>query len=206
MLRIVRITPPPWLVHRFCSSLSISGFLKDLSWGVSSAFKWLCCVCLQTRLGPGPRQRGRQVQEEGFPTLEGEARAGTERAERSGGLHKRNRGPQRVVLPGGVVKRGRLGRLLHAIRELCLRCLFPSARCDLIVFVLNALERSFDARMTCRHHHLGLAFRLGNRCTHTGLNRRCSFRHTVVVGGAWRPQDDCLQLPVSNAMDRQTNG
>ena len=30
------------------------------------------------------------MQEEGFPTLEEEARAGTERAERSGGLHKRS--------------------------------------------------------------------------------------------------------------------
>src|ERR1700692_1213710 len=37
-------------------------------------FEWLCCVCSQTRLGPGPRQQGRQVQEEGFPTL------GTERS------------------------------------------------------------------------------------------------------------------------------
>jgi hypothetical protein len=25
-------------------------------------FEWLCCVCLQTRLGHGPRHRGRQVQ------------------------------------------------------------------------------------------------------------------------------------------------
>src|ERR1700678_2594660 len=44
------------------------------SWGGSSVFEWLCCVCSQTRLGPGPRQQGRQVQEEGFPTL------GTERS------------------------------------------------------------------------------------------------------------------------------
>jgi hypothetical protein len=44
------------------------------SWGRSSVFEWLCCVCSQTRLGPGPRQQGRQVQEEGFPTL------GTERS------------------------------------------------------------------------------------------------------------------------------
>src|ERR1700728_4593423 len=44
------------------------------SWGDSSVFEWLCCVCSQTRLGPGPRQQGRQVQEEGFPTL------GTERS------------------------------------------------------------------------------------------------------------------------------
>src|ERR1700677_4066825 len=36
--------------------------------GCSSVFEWLCCVCLQTRLGPGPRQQGRQVQEAGFPT------------------------------------------------------------------------------------------------------------------------------------------
>jgi hypothetical protein len=42
--------------------------------GGSSVFEWLCCVCSQTRLGPGPRQQGRQVQEEGFPTL------GTERS------------------------------------------------------------------------------------------------------------------------------
>ena len=33
----------------------------------SSGFEWPCCVCLQTRLGPGPRQQGRQVQEAGFP-------------------------------------------------------------------------------------------------------------------------------------------
>src|SRR5271170_5371512 len=31
----------------------------------SSVFEWPCCVCYQTRLGPGPRQRRRQVQEEG---------------------------------------------------------------------------------------------------------------------------------------------
>src|SRR5271163_4090299 len=36
--------------------------------GGSSAFEWPCCVCSQTRLGPGPRQQGRQVQEVGFPT------------------------------------------------------------------------------------------------------------------------------------------
>src|SRR5271156_3432702 len=30
----------------------------------SSVFEWPCCVCYQTRLGPGPRQRRRQVQEE----------------------------------------------------------------------------------------------------------------------------------------------
>jgi hypothetical protein len=30
--------------------------------GGSSVFEWPCCVCSQTRLGPGPRQRGRQVQ------------------------------------------------------------------------------------------------------------------------------------------------
>jgi hypothetical protein len=33
--------------------------------GGSSVFEWLCCVCSQTRLGPGPRQQGRKVQEEG---------------------------------------------------------------------------------------------------------------------------------------------
>src|ERR1700722_7139137 len=44
------------------------------SWGDFSVFEWLCCVCPQTRLGSGPRQQGRQVQEEGFPTL------GTERS------------------------------------------------------------------------------------------------------------------------------
>ena len=57
------------------------------------------------------------MQEEGFPTLEEEARAGTERAERSGGLHKRKPGPQRVLLPAGVVKRGRLGCLLSRARD-----------------------------------------------------------------------------------------
>src|SRR5260370_42488839 len=36
--------------------------------GASSVFEWPCCVCYQTRLGPGPRQQGRQVQEVGFPT------------------------------------------------------------------------------------------------------------------------------------------
>src|SRR5258708_18311379 len=29
----------------------------------SSVFEWPCCVCSQTRLGPGPRQQGRHVQE-----------------------------------------------------------------------------------------------------------------------------------------------
>ncbi len=52
-------------------------------------FEWLCCVCSQTRLGPGPRQQGRQVQEEGSPPLE-RSGSGVEGAERSGGLHKRS--------------------------------------------------------------------------------------------------------------------
>src|SRR3984957_2327296 len=30
----------------------------------SSVVEWLCCVCSQTCLGPGPRQRRPQVQEE----------------------------------------------------------------------------------------------------------------------------------------------
>src|SRR5260370_42483612 len=36
--------------------------------GASSVFEWPCCVCYQTRLGPGARQQGRQAQEVGFPT------------------------------------------------------------------------------------------------------------------------------------------
>ena len=36
----------------------------------SSVFEWSCCVCSQTRLGPGLRQQGRQVQEGGAPPLE----------------------------------------------------------------------------------------------------------------------------------------
>ena len=47
------------------------------------------------------------MQEEGFPILEEKASAGTERAERSAGLHKRNRGPQRVLFArwGGEVRK-----------------------------------------------------------------------------------------------------
>ncbi len=55
---------------RFCSTLY--GFVgKHLisPW----CLEWLCCVCSQTRLGPGPRQQGRQVQEVGCPTLAEEA-------------------------------------------------------------------------------------------------------------------------------------
>src|SRR5271154_49694 len=41
----------------------------------SSVFEWPCCVCYQTRLGPGPRQRMRQVQEEGsLPGMQWRAR------------------------------------------------------------------------------------------------------------------------------------
>ncbi len=54
-------------------TLSVVALLvRLLLMGGSSAFEWLCCVCSQTRLGPGPRQPGRQVQEEGFPTREEE--------------------------------------------------------------------------------------------------------------------------------------
>src|SRR6202789_1557617 len=61
----------------------------------SSVFEWLCCVCYQTRLGPGPRQRRRQVQEEGsLPS------------ERSGEGGAKRRSAQ--------AKRGRLGCLLRA--------------------------------------------------------------------------------------------
>jgi hypothetical protein len=60
-------------VHAASTAFQIVIFAPEPSWGGSSVFEWLCCVCSQTRLGPGPRQQGRQVQEEGFPTL------GTER-------------------------------------------------------------------------------------------------------------------------------
>src|SRR3984885_14571419 len=45
-------------------SLVVAMLLMD----ASSVFEWPCCVCSQTRLGPGPRQQGWQVQEVGFPT------------------------------------------------------------------------------------------------------------------------------------------
>src|ERR1700733_14007809 len=65
------------------------------SWGGSSVFEWPCCVCSQTRLGPGPRQRRRQVQEEGsLPS------------ERSGEGGAKRRSAQ--------AKRGRLGCFLRA--------------------------------------------------------------------------------------------
>src|SRR5258708_9138249 len=69
--------------------------------GCSSVFEWLCCVCSQTRLGPGPRQQGRQVQEEGFPTLE------TERSAEWRGVAQRR---------SAQAKRGRLGCLLLRAR------------------------------------------------------------------------------------------
>src|SRR5260370_10788106 len=64
-------------------TLLVSFVVAMLLMGASSVFEWPCCVCSQTRLGPGPRQQGRQVQEVGFP-----------HPERSGGrpqagLHKR---------------------------------------------------------------------------------------------------------------------
>jgi hypothetical protein len=65
-------------------------------------FEWLCCVCSQTRLGPGPRQQGRQVQEEGFPTL------GTERSAEWRGVAQRR---------SAQAKRGRLGCLLSRARD-----------------------------------------------------------------------------------------
>jgi hypothetical protein len=49
-------------------TLLVSFVVAMLLMGGSSVFEWLCCVCSQTRLGPGPRQQGRQVQEVGFPT------------------------------------------------------------------------------------------------------------------------------------------
>src|SRR5258708_6454257 len=72
------------------------------SWGGSSVFEWLCCVCSQTRLGPGPRQQGRQVQEEGFPTL------GTERSAEGRCVAQRR---------SAQAKRGRLGCLLSRARD-----------------------------------------------------------------------------------------
>jgi hypothetical protein len=51
---------------------------------VFSVFEWLRCVCSQTRLGPGPRQQGRQVQGEGY--LPPERREVRPKA----GLHKRS--------------------------------------------------------------------------------------------------------------------
>src|SRR3984893_1243069 len=49
-------------------TLLVSFVVAMLLMGASSVFEWPCCVCSQTRLGPGPRQQGRQVQEVGFPT------------------------------------------------------------------------------------------------------------------------------------------
>src|SRR5260370_38897768 len=56
-------------------TLLVSFVVAMLLMGASSVFEWPCCVCQQTRLGPGPRQQGRQVQEVGFPTLETERSA-----------------------------------------------------------------------------------------------------------------------------------
>src|ERR1700730_75908 len=67
-------------------TLLVSFVVAMLLMGGSSVFEWPCCVCSQTRLGPGPRQQGRQVQEVGFPTrneVDGRRRAG---------LHKRSAG------------------------------------------------------------------------------------------------------------------
>jgi hypothetical protein len=75
--------------------------------GSSSVFEWPCCVCQQTRLGPGPRQRRRQVQEEGsLPSK----RSG------EGGAKRRS----------AQAKRGRLGCLLRAPEAEPLPCLFAS--------------------------------------------------------------------------------
>jgi hypothetical protein len=68
----------------------------------SSVFEWPCCVCSQTRLGPGPRQQGRQVQGEGYlPPLK-RSGSGTERA-------TEGRSAQ--------AQRGRLGTLLARARD-----------------------------------------------------------------------------------------
>ncbi len=37
------------------------------------------------------------------------------------------------------------------------------------------------------------------------LTERVLFAILLLWGGVWRPQDDCRQLPVSNAMKRQPN-
>jgi len=58
----VLVAVPAAVVRGFdCSGL---GPLLTSSW-CCLRFEWLCCVCSQTRLGAGPRQQGRPVQEEG---------------------------------------------------------------------------------------------------------------------------------------------
>ena len=74
----------------------VAGFVRS---GIAvhcgfSVFEWLCCVFSQTRLGPGPRQQGRQVQEEGYlPPLQ-RSGSGTERA-------AAGRSAQAIGAPGG---------------------------------------------------------------------------------------------------------
>jgi len=56
---------------------------------------------------------GSNCKPRGIPTL-ATKRSGVERAERSGGLHKRRRGPRRVFSTRWGDKRGRLGSGLQA--------------------------------------------------------------------------------------------
>jgi hypothetical protein len=57
----------------------LSGFDR-CGWGWFLRFEWPCCVCSQTRLCPGPRQQGRQVQGEGYRLPLETRGSGTERA------------------------------------------------------------------------------------------------------------------------------
>src|ERR1700709_510232 len=54
----------------------VSFVVSMLVMGWFLRFKWLCCVCSQTRLGPGPRQQGRQVQAVRKRGLQGQPKAG----------------------------------------------------------------------------------------------------------------------------------
>src|ERR1700712_4305536 len=97
----------------------------DLLMVMFLAFQWLCCVCSQTRLGPGPRQQGRQVQGEGYlPPLE-RSGVGTEgAAEGRAAQAQRGRLGTLLVARQGRSPSGGLVTLLCAERRkiFCQRC------------------------------------------------------------------------------------
>src|SRR5271163_2884502 len=115
-------------------TLLVSFVVAVLLMGGSSGFEWPCCVCLQTRLGPGPRQQGRQVQEAGFPP-------GTKWRAAAG--------------RSAQAQRGRLGCLLSRARDgvpqqAWFPWLFAERMNDCICFRGRALREGTARRGGCR--------------------------------------------------------
>ena len=68
-----------FLFQHFGQADAVGICCRAAHWVVPPFLKWPCCVCSQTRLGPGPRQRRRQVQEEGSLPSERSGEGGAKR-------------------------------------------------------------------------------------------------------------------------------